>query len=85
MALDIAQRLPATLELTFTALLLAIVLGIPLGVVAAVNHNRWPDFLLRMFSVAGIAIAAFWFAIMLQLLFAMQLDWLPLRGDSATG
>jgi len=79
-ALDIKQRLPATLELTITALLLAITLGIPLGTVAAVHHTRWPDTLLRVLSVGGVAIAAFWFAIELQLLFAMELDWLPLRG-----
>jgi peptide/nickel transport system permease protein len=79
-ALDISQRLPATLELTIAALVLAIVIGIPLGTVAAVNHNRWPDTLLRILSVGGVAIAAFWFAIELQLLFAMSLDWLPLRG-----
>jgi peptide/nickel transport system permease protein len=83
--LDIRQRLPATLELTFAALSIAIVLGIPLGVVAGVHHNRWPDFALRLFSITGVAMAAFWFAIMLQLLFAMQLDWLPLRGRSASG
>jgi peptide/nickel transport system permease protein len=83
--LDIRQRLPATLELTFAALLIAIVVGIPLGVVAGVNHNRWPDFALRLFSITGVAIAAFWFAIMLQLLFSMQLDWLPLRGRSGSG
>jgi peptide/nickel transport system permease protein len=83
--LDIRQRLPATLELTFAALLLGIVLGIPLGVVAGVHHNRWPDFAVRLFSITGVAIAAFWFAIMLQLLFSMQLDWLPLRGRSASG
>jgi peptide/nickel transport system permease protein len=79
-ALDISQRLPATLELTIAALVLAIVIGIPLGTVAAVNHNRWPDTALRILSVGGVAIAAFWFAIELQLLFAMDLDWLPLRG-----
>ena len=79
-ALDIALRLPATLELTMVALLLAIALGIPLGTVAAVHHNRWPDTALRVLSVGGVAIAAFWFAIELQLIFAMELDWLPLRG-----
>ena len=84
-ALDIKQRLPATLELTVTALLLATLLGIPLGTIAAVYHNRWPDTLLRILSVGGIAIAAFWFAIELQLLFAMQLDWLPLRGRMSPG
>jgi peptide/nickel transport system permease protein len=83
--LDIAQRLPATLELTFAALSLAILVGIPLGVIAGVNHNRWPDFALRLFSITGVAVAAFWFAIMLQLLFSMQLGWLPLRGRSASG
>jgi peptide/nickel transport system permease protein len=83
--LDIRQRLPATLELTIAALLIATVLGVPLGVVAGVNHNRWPDFVLRFVSVAGVAVAAFWFAIMLQLLFAMELGWLPLRGRMGSG
>jgi peptide/nickel transport system permease protein len=83
--LDIRQRLPATLELTFAALFIAIAIGIPLGVVAGVNHNRWPDFVLRLFSITGIALAAFWVAIMLQLLFSMQLDWLPLRGRTSAG
>ena len=84
-AFDIRQRLPATLELTTTSLLIAILIGVPLGVIGAVNHNRWPDFLLRTGSVGGIAIATFWLAIMLQLLFSMQLDWLPLRGRLALG
>ena len=83
--LDIQQRLPATLELTFAALFIAIAIGIPLGVIAGVHHNRWPDFALRLFSITGVAVAAFWFAIMLQLLFSMQLEWLPLRGRSGSG
>lgn len=80
-ALDLAQKLPATLELTFAALLLSVCIGIPLGVVSASRHNAWPDFVLRLVSIAGVAVAAFWAAIMLQLLFAMQLGWLPLRGE----
>ena len=80
-ALDIVQRLPATLELTFAALLLSIVLGVPLGSSPRCTTTLWPDYLLRVFSVLGIAVAAFWFAIMLQLFFAMDLGWLPLRGD----
>jgi len=83
--MDIRQRLPATLELTAAALLIATGLGIPLGVIAGVYHNRWPDFLLRVISITGVAVAAFWFAIMLQLLFAMQLEWLPLRGRLGDG
>jgi len=80
-ALDIAQRLPATLELIIASLLLSVGFGVPLGVIAALRHNEGPDYLLRVFSVLGVAVAAFWLAIMLQLLFAMQLDWLPLRGE----
>ena len=60
-------------------------LGIPLGVIAAVYHNRWPDFVLRVVSVTGVAVAAFWFAITLQLIFAMNLEWLPLRGELSSG
>jgi peptide/nickel transport system permease protein len=84
-AVDIKQRLPATLELTIAALLFATVVGIPLGTLAAVNHNRWPDTLLRILSVGGVAVAAFWFAIELQLLFAMDLGWFPLRGRLSPG
>lgn len=82
---DLRQRLPATMELTFAALLLAAVLGVPLGVLAAIYHNRWPDFVLRILSVTGVAVAAFWFAIILQLIFAMNLEWLPLRGELSSG
>jgi peptide/nickel transport system permease protein len=80
-AVDIAQRLPATLTLTFCALAISVFVGVPLGVVAGLSHNAWPDYLMRVFSVMGIAVAAFWFAIMLQLLFSMELGWLPLRGE----
>src|ERR1041384_1685921 len=79
------RPLPATLELPFAALLLGTALGIPLGVISAVYHNRWPDFVLRIVSVTGVAVAAFWFAITLQLIFAMQLEWLPLRGELSSG
>jgi peptide/nickel transport system permease protein len=84
-ALDIAQRLPATLELVFSSLVLSVGLGIPLGVFAALRHNQWPDYILRIVSVAGVAVAAFWVAIMLQLLFSMRLGWLPLRGELTPG
>lgn len=77
---DIARRLPATLELTFVALLLATMLGIPLGLLAALNHNGPLDQLVRLLSVGGLAVASFWLAIMLQLQFSMEWDVLPLRG-----
>ncbi len=80
---ELVERLPATLELTFAALLLSVGIGVPLGVIAALYHNRWIDQVLRLFSVGGIAIASFWLALMLQLVFSMELDWLPLRGRVA--
>nr|WP_272877215.1 ABC transporter permease [Neoroseomonas eburnea] len=58
-----------------------------MGLLAAVNHNGPIDHLVRLLSVGGLAIASFWLAIMLQLVFSMDLDVLPLRGrvDVATG
>jgi len=79
---DIAFRLPATLELNFAALLLAAGLGIPLGLIAAIAHNTVLDHVLRFFTVGGLAIASFWLAIMLQMLFSMQLDWPGQEGQA---
>lgn len=77
---DLVARLPATLELAFVAILLSALIGIPLGVLAAVNRNSWIDHVLRVFTVSGLAIAAFWLAILLQLFFAMELGITPLQG-----
>ena len=77
---DVRRTLPATLELIFVSLLLATLIGIPLGTLAAVRHNGLLDHVVRVATVGGLAVASFWFAIMLQLLFSMELEWLPLRG-----
>ncbi|MGH6626489.1 MAG: ABC transporter permease [Burkholderiaceae bacterium] len=77
---DLAAFLPATLELVFTAMGLAIVLGIPLGMVAAVWRDRWPDYLLRVLSLASISMPRFFLGLLLQLALAMWLGWLPLTG-----
>ena len=84
-ASDLLARLPATLELTLVALAIATGIGIPLGTVAAMHRNHWPDVLLRVLAIGGIAMATFWLAIMLQMLFAMRLGWLPLRGRVSDG
>jgi len=81
---DLVSRLPATLELDFVAVLLSAVIGIPLGVIAAVYRNSPLDHFLRIFTVSGLAMAAFWLAILLQLLFAMNLQWTPLQ-DRVSG
>lgn len=76
---DIADRIPATLELTLFSMTIAVLVGIPLGVLAAAYHNRLLDHLLRVLSVGGLAIASFWLALMLQLTLSMELDLLPVR------
>src|SRR5215467_11949683 len=76
---DLSARLPATIELTIAAMLVAIGVGIPLGVVAALYRNRIADHVLRVVTVAGLAVASFWLALVLQLFFAMDLRWLPLQ------
>src|SRR5260370_30258752 len=82
---DIAERLPATIELTFVSLLFSACVGIPLGTLAAVWYQSFFDHAMRSGTVAGLAIASFWFAIILQKIFAMELDWLPLRGRFPVG
>lgn len=79
-AADLVDRIPATVELSLFTMLLAVGLGVPLGMVAAVNRNGWLDQALRLFSIAGLAVASFWIAIIFQLVFSLQLEWLPLRG-----
>ncbi|MCC7426668.1 MAG: ABC transporter permease [Alphaproteobacteria bacterium] len=82
---DLAERMPATIELALASMLLAILVGIPLGAVAAVRRNGWLDQIIRVFTIGGLAVASFWMAIMLQLVFSMQLDILPLRGRVDAG
>jgi ABC-type dipeptide/oligopeptide/nickel transport system permease component len=77
---DLLGRLPATIELTLAAMIASVVLGIPLGVVAALRHNSVLDHALRVVTVSGLAIASFWLGMMLQLLFSMELGWTPLQG-----
>ncbi len=76
----IAERLPATLQLTVTAMLLAIALAIPLGVVSATHRGGPIDLAAMGVALAGQAVPNFWLAIMMILLFAVSLGWLPTSG-----
>ncbi len=77
---DLASRLPATIELAIAAILVATVVGVPLGVVSALDRNSWLDHALRVVTIAGLAMASFWVAIILQLTFSMRLGITPLSG-----
>lgn len=80
---DLLRRLPATMELTVVAVLLAILVGVPLGVVSAIRRNSWIDQGVRVLSVSGLAVASFWLALELQMLFSTRLGWTPLNGRIA--
>ncbi|MDO6587858.1 ABC transporter permease [Salipiger sp. 1_MG-2023] len=77
---DIAQFLPATMELVFFAITIAIVFGIPLGTLAALWQNRFPDHGIRLIAVSGAALPMFWLGLMLQWYLALELGWFPLGG-----
>ena len=79
-AADLAQYFPATLELALSAILVAFVLGVTLGLVAAFFHNRLPDRLIRFFSLAGISVPNFWLGLVAFYLFFYKLRLLPGTG-----
>ncbi|MCE0505023.1 ABC transporter permease [Roseivivax sp. GX 12232] len=79
-AADIAAFLPATLELVIAAMTIAVVVGIPLGLVTAVWRNRWPDYVSQVLAIGAISMPRFFLGLLLQLCFAMWLMWLPLGG-----
>ena len=74
---EILVVLPYTMELTIAALALGVALGVPAGVWAAVQRNRLPDYVLRFISLLGLSLPAFVAAIMLLMVFAVQLRWFP--------
>jgi peptide/nickel transport system permease protein len=76
----LAERLPATIELTLVSLVLALVIAIPLGVLAAVRKNSWIDRIATVGSLLGVSLPGFWFGILLILFFGVYLGWLPISG-----
>ena len=77
---QIRDQLPATIQLTLAAMAFAIALGLALGVLAAIYHNTWIDFTAMLVSLAGISIPTFWSGLILLLIFALELGWLPATG-----
>jgi len=77
---DLSTFLPATLELTLFSLILIVVVGIALGVVAAVHRNSIFDVMARGIAVGGVALPQFWLGLMFILLFSYYLRWFPIGG-----
>ena len=76
----IADRLPISVELAFLSMLVAVVIGIPAGVVAAVRRGKPSDYGVTVFALTGLSVPHFWFGLMLIIWFAVDLHWLPAGG-----
>jgi peptide/nickel transport system permease protein len=77
---DLSRYFPATLELVLLAMSFGVLVGVPFGMLSAVLKNRAPDHATRFVAVSLVALPAFWFGIILQLVFSVNLEWLPTSG-----
>ncbi len=76
----IFSRFPATIELTLSAMGVALLIAFPLGILAAVKKNRWADRGALLFSLLGLAMPNFWLGPLLMIVFSIGLGWLPVSG-----
>jgi ABC-type dipeptide/oligopeptide/nickel transport system permease component len=81
---SIAQRLPATLELTLAGMLIAMMIAIPIGLISAMRRDRFADYVGSVFTLIGFAIPSFVLGILLIFVFAVKLGWLPSSGRRAS-
>jgi ABC-type dipeptide/oligopeptide/nickel transport system permease component len=77
---EVGGVLPATLELAAYALIVSLLLGIPSGILAAVRKDKWLDRAISSFALVGYSVPVFWWALLLIMLFSLQLGWLPTSG-----
>ncbi len=76
----LASKLPVTIELAVLALIIALLIGIPTGVISAVRKGTATDYAANVFALSGISIPHFWLGILLIMIFAVKLQWLPASG-----
>ena len=79
----IAQRMPITLTLGLTGLVLALLVSLPLGILAALNENTWIDRLAMLLAMFGQAMPSFWLGLILMIVLGLQLGWLPISGTGS--
>jgi len=76
----LVEKLPVTIELAVLAMLVALAIGLPMGVISALYNGRWPDYVANVVGLWGLSTPNFWLGIMLILLFSVELGWLPASG-----
>lgn len=85
----LAERLPMTIELSISALLISMIVGIPLGIISAVKHNSWVDVVTMVWANTGVSMPVFWLGLMLAFVFSILLKdtpfWLPPSGRVSPG
>jgi len=77
---QIAQRYPATIQLAFGSMFVALLVAFPLGVISAIYRNSWIDNLARFFALVGVSMPSFWFGPLLIIAFAINHTWFPVSG-----
>ena len=77
---EVGRRYAATFELVTVSILIALVIGIPMGVISAVGKDKPVDHVSRTFSISGVAMPVFWLGLILQMTLHGKLDWFPLQG-----
>jgi peptide/nickel transport system permease protein len=85
----LAERLPMTIELSISALIISILVGLPLGIISAVKHNSWVDVVTMVWANTGVSMPVFWLGLMLAFVFSILLKdtpfWLPPSGRVSPG
>jgi peptide/nickel transport system permease protein len=77
---QIAQRYPATMQLAFGSMVVALIVAFPLGIISAIYRNSWIDNLARFFALIGVSMPSFWFGPLLIIAFAINHRWFPVSG-----
>ena len=77
---QIMQRYPATIQLAFGAMFVALIVAFPLGIISAIYCNSWIDNVARFFALIGVSMPSFWFGPLLIIAFAINHEWFPVSG-----
>jgi peptide/nickel transport system permease protein len=81
---EIIERFPDTLILTISSMVIVVIIAFPLGMISALKQDTWIDKLAMTVALIGVSMPAFWFGIMLMLVFGLYLGWLPTVGQGST-